>query len=129
MSKYGIRFSSAAIEKSDAAVPDIILARMNELKLLGCEVIIYILNQVGDDIYHVIKFFGNVKLGKYFFDREISHTRENLSLGMVTQCTRFDKLLANSEPRKMDMYIQVNYLYILLKEFFYSKFKEFGTKI
>lgn len=25
---------------------------------------------------------------------------------MVTQCTRFDKLLANSEPRKMDMYIQ-----------------------
>jgi hypothetical protein len=68
MLKYGIRFSSAAIEKSDAAVPDIILARMNELKLLGCEVIIYILNQVGDDIYHVIKFFGNVKLGKYFFE-------------------------------------------------------------
>ncbi|CAF1268322.1 unnamed protein product [Rotaria sp. Silwood1] len=88
MSKYGIRFNSAAIEKSDAAVPDIILARMNELKMLGCEVIIYILNQVGDDIYHVIKFFGNIKLG------------------MVTQCTRFDKLMANSEPRKMDMYIQ-----------------------
>jgi hypothetical protein len=64
MSKYGIRFNSAAIEKSDAAVPDIILARMNELKMLGCEVIIYILNQVGDDIYHAIKFFGNVKLGK-----------------------------------------------------------------
>ncbi|CAF4787303.1 unnamed protein product, partial [Rotaria sp. Silwood2] len=37
MSKYGIRFNSAAIEKSDAAVPDIILARMNELKMLGCE--------------------------------------------------------------------------------------------
>jgi hypothetical protein len=63
MSKYGIRFSSSAIEKSDAAVPDTILARMNELKILGCEVIIYILNQVGDDIYHAIKFFGNVKLG------------------------------------------------------------------
>lgn len=27
--------------------------------------------------------------------------------GMVTQCTRFDKLSANSEARKMDMYIQV----------------------
>lgn len=67
MAKYGIRFSSAAIEKSDAAIPDIILARMNELKMLGCEVIIYILNQVGDDIYHVIKFFGNVKLGKNTF--------------------------------------------------------------
>lgn len=65
MSKYGIQFKSAAIEKSDAAVPDIILARMNELKMLGCEVIIYVLNQVGDDIYHAIKFFGNIKLGKY----------------------------------------------------------------
>ncbi len=64
MSKYGIRFNSAAIEKSDAAVPDTILARMNELKMLGCEVVIYILNQVGDDIYHAIKFFGNIKLGK-----------------------------------------------------------------
>jgi hypothetical protein len=63
MSKYGIRFNSAAIEKSDAAIPDLILARMNELKMLGCEVIIYILNQVGDDIYHAIKYFGNVKLG------------------------------------------------------------------
>jgi hypothetical protein len=73
MSKYGIRFSSAAIEKSDAAVPDIILARMNELKMLGCEVIIYILNQVGDDIYHAIKYFGNVKLGikKIFFSLNI----------------------------------------------------------
>ncbi|UJR24794.1 hypothetical protein I4U23_006169 [Adineta vaga] len=88
MSKYGIRFSSPAIENSDPAIPDTILSRMNHLKVLGCEVIIYILNQVGDDIYHVIKYFGNIKLG------------------MVTQCTRFDKLLANSETRKMDMYIQ-----------------------
>ena len=36
---------------------------MNELKSQGCEVIFYILNQVPDDIYHAIKFFGNVKLG------------------------------------------------------------------
>ena len=64
MTKYGIRFASQPIEKSDAAVPQTILARMNELKMQGCEVIIYILNQVGDDIYHAIKFFGNVKLGQ-----------------------------------------------------------------
>jgi len=88
MSKYGLRFNSKPIEKSDAAVPQTILARMNELKMQGCEVIIYILNQVGDDIYHAIKFFGNVKLG------------------IVTQCTRFDRLMSNSDPRKMDMYIQ-----------------------
>lgn len=88
LTKYGIRFTSRPIEKSDAAVPQTILARMNELKMLGCEVIIYVLNHVGDDIYHAIKFFGNVKLG------------------MVTQCTKFEKLLSNREPRKMDMYIQ-----------------------
>ena len=67
MSKYGIKFNSEPIEKSDAAVPQTILARMNELKMQGCEVIIYILNQVGDDIYHAIKFFGNVKLGSLSF--------------------------------------------------------------
>lgn len=33
---------------------------------------------------------------------------------MVTQCTRFDKLFANSESRKMDMYIQVSYLDLLI---------------
>jgi hypothetical protein len=59
-------FNSDPIEKSDAAGPQIILARMNELKIEGCEVIIYILDQVRDDIYHVIKFFGNVKIGKTF---------------------------------------------------------------
>ena len=64
MSKYGIRFHSAPIEKSDAALPQTIFARMNELKSQQCEVIVYILNQVNDDIYHAIKFFGNVKLGK-----------------------------------------------------------------
>ncbi|CAF4514855.1 unnamed protein product, partial [Rotaria sp. Silwood2] len=75
MSKYGIRFNSSPIEKSDAAVPQTILARMNELKMHGCEVIIYILNQVGDDIYHAIKFFGNelpihhILINKDYFDK------------------------------------------------------------
>jgi hypothetical protein len=79
MSKYGIKFNSPAIEKSDAAVPQTILARMNELKMQGCEVIIYILNQVGDDIYHAIKFFGNVKLGKNrFYSKRFILTHRNL---------------------------------------------------
>ncbi|CAF5030911.1 unnamed protein product, partial [Rotaria sp. Silwood1] len=45
MSKYGIRFNSPSIEKSDAAMPQTILACMNELKIQGCEVILYILHQ------------------------------------------------------------------------------------
>jgi hypothetical protein len=67
MSKYGIRFNSDPIETSDVAVPQTILARMNELKMQGCEIIIiYILNRVGDDIYHAIKYFGNIKIGKTY---------------------------------------------------------------
>ncbi len=67
MSVYGIRFNSDPIETSDVAVPRTILARMNELKMQGCEIIIiYILNQVGDDIYHAIKYFGKIKIGKTF---------------------------------------------------------------
>jgi hypothetical protein len=65
MSKYGIRFNSDPIETSDVAVPQTTLARMNELKMQGCEIIIiYIFNQVVDEIYHAIKYFGNVKIGK-----------------------------------------------------------------
>jgi len=82
MSKYGLRFNSSPIEKSDAAVPQTILARMNELKMQGCEVIIYILNQVGDEIYHAIKFFGNVKLGTTFQ----SLPSRNLSLSFLRYC-------------------------------------------
>ncbi len=66
MSKYRIRFTSKPIEKSDAVVLQTILSRMNELKMQGFEVIIYILNQVGDDIYYAIKFFGNVKNSKRY---------------------------------------------------------------
>ncbi|CAF4649051.1 unnamed protein product, partial [Rotaria sp. Silwood1] len=88
MSKYGIRFNSSPIEKFDAAVPQTILARMNELNMQEYEVIIYILDQVGDDISYLIKYFGNIKIG------------------MVTHCIRFDQLVSNSDPREMDMYIQ-----------------------
>ena len=51
-------------------------------------------------------------------------------LGMVTQCTRFDKLAANSEPREMDMYIQVGFLFQSpsIGEFF-DHLKEFGAKL
>jgi len=56
MSKYGIHFNSDPIDKSDAAVTQTILARMNQLKIEGCEVI----------IYHAIIFFRNVKIGKKY---------------------------------------------------------------
>jgi hypothetical protein len=100
MSKYGIQFNSDPIEKSDAAVPQTILARMNELKMQGCEVIIYILNQVGDDIYHAIKYFGNVKIGKRYSSSSLLRIPFLLcSSGIITQCTRFDRLMSNSDPR------------------------------
>ncbi len=44
MSKYGIQFNSASIEKSDAAVSQTSLARLNDLKMQGYEIIIYFLN-------------------------------------------------------------------------------------
>jgi hypothetical protein len=68
MSKYCIQFNSASIEKSDAIVPQTILVRINDLRIQGYEVIIYILNQVDDDIYHAIEFFGNVKLSMRLFN-------------------------------------------------------------
>ena len=42
---------------------------------------------------------------RFFFTRFIYPFA--LSSGVVTQCTRFDRLMSNSDPRKMDMYIQV----------------------
>ena len=91
MPKYGIRFSSLPIEKSDAAVPQTILARMNELKIQGCEVIIYILNQVGDDIYHAIKFFGNVKLGNKHFLFFKTQFRSIISIEIIRIRILFEK--------------------------------------
>ena len=70
MSKYGIQFNSASIEKLDPAIPQTILVRINDFRMQGYEVIIYILNQVDDDIYHTIA---------------------------VTQCTRFDHLMSNND--------------------------------
>ena len=37
----------------------------------------------------------------------ICPSENELFQGIVTQCTRFDRLASNSDPRKMDMYIQV----------------------
>jgi hypothetical protein len=41
-----------------------ILAGMDELKKLECEVIIYILDQVDDEMYKTMKWFAEVKFGK-----------------------------------------------------------------
>jgi hypothetical protein len=86
---------------------------MNELKMQGCEVIIYILNQVRDDIYHAIKFFGNIKIGKTFSSSLFRIRFLLCSSGITTQCTCFDRLMSNSDPRKMDMYIQVCSFYLI----------------
>jgi hypothetical protein len=39
---------------------------MNELSMQRCEVILYILDQVKYDIYHMIQFFGNLKISKLY---------------------------------------------------------------
>ncbi len=37
---------------------------MDELKKLECEVIIYILDQVDDEMYKAMKWFAEIKFGK-----------------------------------------------------------------
>ncbi|CAF0770466.1 unnamed protein product [Didymodactylos carnosus] len=83
--KFGVRFLSAAIQKSDPAVPNVILRRLEELKERKCEVVVFILNNCGEDIYKAIKYFGNQKLG------------------IVTQCTSFPAIQKNIG--KLDMYL------------------------
>jgi hypothetical protein len=48
---------------SDPANPKIIHDRLEELKAKNCEVVLFILNGVGEDTYKTIKYFGNQKLG------------------------------------------------------------------
>jgi hypothetical protein len=60
-----------------------------------------------------IKFFENVKIGKTF-SSSLSRIRFLLySPGITTRCTRFHRLMSNSDPRKMDMYIQVCSIYLI----------------
>ena len=48
---------------SDPADPKIIHDRLQELKNANCEVVLFILNGVGEETYKLIKYFGNQKLG------------------------------------------------------------------
>ena len=48
---------------SDPADADIIQKRLETLKEQNCEVVVFILNGVGEDTYKTIKYFGNQKLG------------------------------------------------------------------
>ena len=61
--RFGIYFEHNPIMKSDPAVPQKIHDRLQELKDLHCEVVLFILNGVGEDIYKTVKYFGNHKLG------------------------------------------------------------------
>ena len=49
--------------KSDPAIPQKIHERLQEMKEMHCEVVLLILNGVGEDIYKTVKYFGNHKLG------------------------------------------------------------------
>ncbi len=61
--RFGIYFEPNPIMKSDPAIPQKIHDRLQELKDANCEVVLFILNGVGEDIYKTIKYFGNHKLG------------------------------------------------------------------
>ncbi|CAF1297196.1 unnamed protein product [Adineta ricciae] len=88
ISQYGIYFESSPIMSSDPADPEIIHKRLQTLKEKNCEVVVFILNGVGEDTYKTIKYFGNQKLG------------------IVTQCTDFVAIAKNIRSRKLDMYLQ-----------------------
>ncbi|CAF1148681.1 unnamed protein product [Rotaria sordida] len=84
--RFGIYFEPNPIMRSDPAIPQKIHDRLQELKGSNCEVVLFILNGVGEDIYKTIKYFGNHKLG------------------IVTQCTDFVAIAKNIN--KLDMYLQ-----------------------
>jgi hypothetical protein len=48
---------------SDPSDPRAIHDRLEELKQKNCEVVLVILNNVGEETYKLIKYFGNQKLG------------------------------------------------------------------
>ncbi|CAF1193730.1 unnamed protein product, partial [Rotaria sordida] len=86
--QYGICFQTNPIMFSDPANPQVIHDRLRELKEKNCEVVLIILNGVGEDIYKSIKYSGNQKLG------------------IVTQCTDFVAIAKNIRNKKLDMYLQ-----------------------
>lgn len=61
--RFGIHFQPNPIMRSDPAVPQKIHDRLQELKEANCEVVLFILNGVGEDTYKTVKYFGNHKLG------------------------------------------------------------------
>ena len=61
--QYGIHFQSEPIMHSDRADPNILHDRLQELKSNQCEVVLFILNNVNEEIYKSIKYLGNQKLG------------------------------------------------------------------
>ena len=48
---------------SDPADPQIIQNRLQSFKEQNCEVVLVILNGVGEETYKSIKYFGNQKFG------------------------------------------------------------------
>jgi len=79
---------------SDPADPQIIYNRLQDLKSQDCEVVLVILNGVGEETYKSIKYFGNQKLG------------------IVTQCTDFVAIAKNIRNKKLDMVCKQKYIEI-----------------
>jgi hypothetical protein len=48
---------------SESTDPQRIHNRMQELKDRKCEVVLFILNGVGEDVYKTVKYYGNHRLG------------------------------------------------------------------
>lgn len=60
---YGLYFRQSPSMYNEYADATHIERRMEELKQMHCEVVIFILNAVSEDIYKAIKYLGNQKLG------------------------------------------------------------------
>ena len=61
--QYGIHFRSRPLMFSERAHPEAIYYRLEQLKQEHCEVVLFILHGVGEDIYKSIKTSANQKLG------------------------------------------------------------------
>lgn len=86
--------------KSDPAIPQKIHERLQELKEMHCEVVLLILNGVGEDIYKTVKYFGNHKLG--IVTQSVRQDSEcPVSESCSSRCTDFAAIAKNIN--KLDM--------------------------
>jgi len=88
INQYGIYFVNQPMMYTERAESQQIESRMEYLKGMNCEVVVFILHCVSEEVYKLIKTIGNRKLG------------------LVTQCTDFTAISRNIQSQKLDMYLQ-----------------------